>query len=71
MTPRSPTTGLLNINDQVRFMSCHEPIICQRCGSAFLVVLIREGPDFNNFGLRHCPFCGRLTDTRSGHFFTE
>ena len=71
MSPTTQTTGLLNLNDRIRFMSSHEPITCERCHNVFLVLLIREGSDFNDFGLRHCPFCGRITNPQGNDFFTE
>jgi len=71
MSQRSPATGLLNLNRRLRFMSTHQAIACTRCGNLYLVLLLREGPDFNDFGLRHCPFCGRLSDKHGSDFFSE
>ena len=39
---------------------------CQRCGNKYIVVWIKEGKKFIDFGLRHCPFCGLLTDQLTG-----
>jgi len=36
--------------------------ICQNCGNVYKVVWLKEGDDWNDFGYRHCPFCGFLTD---------
>lgn len=71
MTTRTQTTGLLNVRGQVRFMASHEPITCRRCRNAFLVLLLREGSEFNDLGLRHCPFCGQIPDPQGNDFFTE
>ena len=35
---------------------------CENCGNVFRVELIEEGDDWNDFGFRHCPFCGMETD---------
>ena len=40
--------------------------ICQRCGNAYILIWLSEGEDFNDFGLRHCPFCGLLVDEITG-----
>ena len=34
--------------------------ICRNCGNVYRVVWLKEGDDYNDFGLRHCPFCGFL-----------
>jgi len=39
---------------------------CQRCGNSYIVIWLKEGEDYNDFGFRHCPFCGLLTDEISG-----
>ena len=39
-----------------------EAEVCQHCGNIYKVVWIKEGDDYNDFGMRHCPFCGLLTD---------
>ena len=39
---------------------------CQNCGNSYILVWTKEGDDFNDFGLRHCPFCGLLTDPLTG-----
>ena len=36
--------------------------ICIRCGNHYLVIWLKEGDDFNDFGDRYCPFCGYRTD---------
>jgi hypothetical protein len=35
---------------------------CARCGNAYLVIWIKEGHDYNDFGERYCPFCGLMTE---------
>ena len=39
---------------------------CQNCGNVYLLVWLKEGHDYNDFGIRHCPFCGLLTDDLTG-----
>ena len=43
-------------------MNDEEAEVCQNCGNIYKVVLLKEGDDWNDFGNRHCPFCGLLTD---------
>ena len=40
--------------------------ICQRCGNIYIIIWMKPGDDYNDFGLRHCPFCGLLTDEVTG-----
>ena len=40
--------------------------ICQRCKNIFTLIWLKPGDDYNDFGLRHCPFCGLLTDELTG-----
>ncbi len=40
--------------------------LCQRCGNAYLLIWLREGEYYNDFGFRYCPFCGLLTDEVTG-----
>jgi hypothetical protein len=39
---------------------------CQRCENSYIVIWIKESEDYNDFRLRHCPFCGLLTDQLTG-----
>ncbi|MFC1896864.1 hypothetical protein ACFL0Q_09480 [Thermodesulfobacteriota bacterium] len=39
---------------------------CQRCGNVYIVLWLKEADEFNDFGLRHCPFCGLLVDEITG-----
>ena len=36
--------------------------VCLNCGNVYKVVNLKEGDDWNDFGFRHCPYCGLLTD---------
>ena len=36
--------------------------VCENCGNVYRVDLLKPGDDWNDFGYRHCPFCGMLTD---------
>jgi hypothetical protein len=40
--------------------------ICQRCKNAYILIWLTEGEDYNDFGLRYCPFCGLLIDEITG-----
>ena len=71
MSSQPSTQGLINLRERIRFMSTHEPITCPRCGNTYLVLLIRESQSFNDFGIRHCPFCGRIGDQQGHDFFIE
>ena len=44
-----------------------EVTTCQSCSNTYLVVWLKQGHDYNDFGLRHCPFCGLLTDELTGN----
>ena len=41
--------------------------VCQNCGNAYVLIWLRHGDDYNDFGLRHCPFCGLLTEELTGN----
>ena len=41
---------------------------CQMCGNSYILIWIKEGDDFNDFGLKHCPFCGLVTDGLTNRF---
>lgn len=36
--------------------------ICSDCGNVFRVAWLKQGDDYNDFGYRYCPFCGKMTD---------
>ena len=35
---------------------------CGRCKNQYMVIWLKEGDDYNDFGDRYCPFCGVVTD---------
>ena len=49
----------VNINQT---MTDHEVETCPNCGNVYKVELLKQGDDYNDFGYRHCPFCGLVTD---------
>ncbi len=46
----------------VRALFEQDTEICPNCGNIYRIVWRKEGDDFNDFGYRHCPFCGNLID---------
>ena len=40
--------------------------VCESCGNVYKVKLLKPGDDWNDFGYRHCPFCGLVTDELTG-----
>ena len=36
--------------------------VCTNCGNIYVLVRLKEGGDYNDFGDRYCPFCGFMTD---------
>ncbi len=38
-----------------------EAEICENCGNIFKILLLKESEDWNDFGIRYCPYCGLLT----------
>jgi hypothetical protein len=53
-------------NQMKKAMSDDKAKICQRCGNIYILIWLKPGDDYNDFGLRHCPFCGLLTDELTG-----
>ncbi|MCG2775232.1 MAG: hypothetical protein L6406_06060 [Desulfobacterales bacterium] len=43
-------------------MQEEEAEVCSTCGNIYRIELLKEGEDWNDFGYRHCPFCGLITD---------
>ena len=43
-----------------------EVLTCQSCSNTYLIVWLKQGQDYNDFSIRHCPFCGLLTDEITG-----
>ena len=35
---------------------------CQSCGNVYLIIWLEQSQNYNDFGLRHCPFCGLVVD---------
>jgi hypothetical protein len=57
------TTAIKNIGNRVKEAMSGETIeVCQICGNQYILIWLTQGTDYNDFGLRHCPFCGLLTD---------
>jgi hypothetical protein len=44
-----------------------EVTTCQSCSNTYLIVWLKQGHDYNDFSLRHCPYCGLLTDAFTGN----
>ena len=40
--------------------------ICQRCKNAYILIWLVQGEEYNDFGLRCCPFCGLTIDENTG-----
>ncbi len=40
--------------------------VCQNCGNTYLIIWLKNGEDYNDFGFRYCPFCGLCTDQLTG-----
>jgi len=38
------------------------PADCERCGNHYLVIWLTQGDQYNDFGDRHCPFCGLVSE---------
>jgi wobble nucleotide-excising tRNase len=43
-------------------MSGEKLELCTRCGNQYILIWIKQGHDYNDFGFRHCPFCGLITE---------
>lgn len=39
-----------------------ETEICPFCGNVYRIIWLKPGEDYNDFGYRHCPFCGLVID---------
>lgn len=37
-------------------------IVCRRCGNIYRNIWLKVGDDWNDFGMRYCPFCGTQTE---------
>ena len=61
------TKTIRQTGDQVKEATSGEKIqICQKCKNQYILIWLKQANDFNDFGLRHCPFCGLLTDELTG-----
>ena len=49
-------------SEMVRALFEEDAEICQNCRNIYRIVWLKEGDDYNDFGYRHCPFCGHLVD---------
>ena len=36
--------------------------VCPNCGNIYKIYHLKEGDDWNDFGTRHCPYCGLIMD---------
>ena len=61
------TTTIRQTGDQVKEAMSGEKIqICQKCKNQYILIWLKQSEDYNDFGLRHCPYCGLLTDEMTG-----
>ena len=49
-------------SEMVRALFEEDAEVCTNCNNIYRIVWLKEGDDFNDFGYRHCPFCGLLMD---------
>jgi hypothetical protein len=61
------TTAIRQTGDHVQEAMSGEKIeLCQKCKNQYILIWLKQGEDYNDFGLRHCSFCGLLTDEITG-----
>ena len=48
--------------DMKNAMEEDEAEVCPFCGNVYKILWLKEGDDYNDFGYRHCPFCGLVID---------
>jgi hypothetical protein len=36
--------------------------VCDHCANTYQVLHLDSGEDYNDFGFRYCPFCGKMTE---------
>jgi hypothetical protein len=41
--------------------------VCRNCENVYVLIWLKHGDDYNDFGLRQCPFCGFLTHELPGN----
>ena len=51
-------SGVYKIHEVVQ----EEAENCTNFGNVFRVELVKDSPDYNDFGYRFCPFCGTFYD---------
>jgi DNA-directed RNA polymerase subunit M/transcription elongation factor TFIIS len=57
------TTAIRQTDDQVKEAMSGEKIeLCQKCKNQYILIWLKQGEDYNDFGFRHCPFCGLVTE---------
>jgi DNA-directed RNA polymerase subunit M/transcription elongation factor TFIIS len=57
------TTAIRQKDDQVKEAMSGEKIeLCQKCKNQYILIWLKQGEDYNDFGFRHCPFCGLVTE---------
>jgi len=39
---------------------------CAHCKNHYVILWLREADNWNDFGYRHCPFCGMAFDETTG-----
>ena len=61
------TTTRQSNNQGKEAMSGEKIEICQNCGNQYILIWLIKGNSYNDFGLRHCPFCGLLTEELTGN----
>ena len=65
------TKAIKETGEQIKdFISGEKAKLCQRCENQYIHIWLKPGDDYNDFGLRHCPFCGLLTDELTGSVIT-
>mgnify|MGYP001814410630 CR=1 FL=1 len=57
------TTAIRQTDDQEKEAMSGEKIeLCQKCKNQYILIWLKQGEDYNDFGFRHCPFCGLVTE---------
>jgi DNA-directed RNA polymerase subunit M/transcription elongation factor TFIIS len=49
-------------NQTKEAMSGEKVELCTRCGNQYILIWLTQGDDYNDFGFRHCQFCGFITE---------
>jgi len=57
------TMAIRQTDDQVKEAMSGEKIeLCQKCNNQYILIWLKQGEDYNDFGFRHCPYCGLVTE---------